>query len=117
MRIGELAKRTGIGRDAIRFYERNGLIRSFPSQDSRNDYRDYPEETIERLSMLREAQAAGFTLDDIRRFLVAIDPGSVDPDLDGFLDRKIAEMEEQIERNRRFLDLCRQIRVALSVID
>jgi len=47
MRIGELAKRSEVSRDTIRFYERNGLIFSMPSDSGTNSYREYFEERSE----------------------------------------------------------------------
>jgi len=43
MRIGELSKRTGFKRDAIRFYERQGLI-SAPRCEGDNNYKSYRED-------------------------------------------------------------------------
>jgi len=62
MRIGELAAATGVSRDALRLYERRGLIRA----DRRdNGYRDYPEATATLVGIIRQAQALGFTLAEI----------------------------------------------------
>ncbi|MGW2490029.1 MerR family transcriptional regulator [Streptomyces sp. NPDC001606] len=64
MRIGELAARTGVSRDTLRFYERIGLIEG----DRRpNGYRDFPPETVPWLHYIRTAQALGFTLAEIAR--------------------------------------------------
>ncbi|MFI9150087.1 MerR family transcriptional regulator [Streptomyces sp. NPDC053367] len=63
MRIGELAARTGLSRDAIRFYERLGLV---TGRRLGNGYRDFPEEAVPWLFYVRTAQALGFTLAEIR---------------------------------------------------
>jgi len=65
--IGGLAARCGVSRDAIRFYEREGLLprpRRTPSK-----YRVYGEEDERRLRFVRQAQGIGLTLDDIRELL------------------------------------------------
>ncbi|MFJ8858576.1 MerR family transcriptional regulator [Streptomyces sp. NPDC102451] len=64
MLIGELAARTGLSRDAIRFYERNGLVTGarLPS-----GYRDFPPETVAWLLYVRTAQTLGFSLAEIAR--------------------------------------------------
>ncbi|MFJ8086516.1 MerR family transcriptional regulator [Streptomyces sp. NPDC096205] len=64
MRIGELAARTGLSKDAIRFYERQGLV---TGHRLANGYRDFPEEAVTWLFYVRTAQALGFTLAEIRR--------------------------------------------------
>ena len=67
MKIGELARRTGVTASAIRFYEAQGLLKGV--QRLANGYRDYPPESATLLSILSGAQRAGFTLDEIRQLL------------------------------------------------
>ncbi|MFD5561802.1 MerR family transcriptional regulator [Kitasatospora griseola] len=64
MRIGELAERAGLSRDAVRFYERTGLLtaRRLP-----NGYHDFPPEAVPWLRYVRTAQALGFSLAEIAR--------------------------------------------------
>ncbi|MFJ3089331.1 MerR family transcriptional regulator [Streptomyces sp. NPDC086838] len=64
MRIGELAAQTGLSRDAIRFYERTGLV---TGERLPNGYRDFPPETVPWLTYVRTAQALGFSLAEIAR--------------------------------------------------
>ncbi|MCX4690378.1 MerR family transcriptional regulator [Kitasatospora purpeofusca] len=64
MRIGELAARTGLSRDTIRFYEKVGLVEG---RRLANGYRDFPPEAVAWLDYVRTAQALGFTLAEIAR--------------------------------------------------
>jgi MerR family copper efflux transcriptional regulator len=64
MRIGELSERSGLSRDAIRFYERIGLVESHRSP---NGYRDFGEEVLPWLDYVRTAQRLGFSLAEIGR--------------------------------------------------
>ncbi|MEV6833727.1 MerR family DNA-binding transcriptional regulator [Streptomyces sp. NPDC051133] len=64
MRIGELAARTGLSRDTLRFYEKIGLIEG---ERLANGYRDFPPETEIWLHYVRTAQTLGFTLAEIAR--------------------------------------------------
>ncbi|MET9453401.1 MerR family transcriptional regulator [Streptomyces cinerochromogenes] len=64
MRIGELAARTGVSKDTLRFYERIGLIEGARLP---NGYRDFPPETVVWLRYVRTAQTLGFTLAEIAR--------------------------------------------------
>lgn len=116
MRIGELAKQTSVSRDTIRFYERHGLITSRPSVSSSNNYRIYPKDAALTLELIREAQAAGFTLAELRLFIATLQNSS-DPDFDSdtFLEEKINEVERTIDRSMRFLQTLKLTRDALNV--
>ncbi|MGW2825284.1 MerR family transcriptional regulator [Streptomyces sp. NPDC001443] len=69
MRIGELAERTGLTKDTVRFYERIGLVES---RRLPNGYRDFPPEAVPWLRYVRTAQALGFTLAEIARHFVEL---------------------------------------------
>jgi MerR family transcriptional regulator, copper efflux regulator len=62
MRIGEVARRTGVSVDALRFYEDKGLIRP---QRTGNGYRLYPEQTLQLVGYIKLAQQLGFSLAEI----------------------------------------------------
>lgn len=65
--IGALAKRAGVGVETVRFYERRGLVRR-PARPGAG-YRAYPEEAIGRIRFIRNAQALGFTLEEVKELL------------------------------------------------
>jgi DNA-binding transcriptional MerR regulator len=67
MRIGELAKRSGLAASTIRFYESKGLLNAVSRQT--NGYREYPLEAVAVLSIIANAQQTGFTLDEIKQIL------------------------------------------------
>ncbi len=46
LRIGEISRRSGLPRDTIRYYEREGLISSEPSTEPSNSYRSYTEDAV-----------------------------------------------------------------------
>ena len=66
--IGQFAKAAGIPTSTVRYYERRGLLR--PQARSAGNYRVYDESALERLTFIRAAQAAGFTLTDIGLLLL-----------------------------------------------
>ncbi len=116
MRIGELAKRTGLSRDTIRFYERQGLIRAEENRELSNNYKSYPEDAVLTLDVVRDAQSAGLSLTDLTVFmsqLVAED--AEDFDGDAFLAAKIAEVEARISASKRFLKTLKDTRHALAI--
>ncbi|QOZ31206.1 MerR family transcriptional regulator [Bradyrhizobium sp. CCBAU 53421] len=67
MKIGELARESGLSPSRIRFYEREGLIGSIDR--GLNGYRQYSRGTRQVLEIIVMAQQAGFTLDEIRNLL------------------------------------------------
>jgi DNA-binding transcriptional MerR regulator len=69
--IGDVSRQTGLSIHTIRFYEAEGLLREPARTDS--GYRVFSPHTIEQLQFIREAQALGFTLDEIRELLVLKD--------------------------------------------
>jgi len=66
LKIGTVARRSGVRCSAIRYYEAHGLLRS---QRLPNGYRVYNDEAIAALRFVRRAQAFGMTLDEIRQLL------------------------------------------------
>jgi DNA-binding transcriptional MerR regulator len=67
MQIGIVAKKIGLSVDAIRFYERNGLLRRPPRTEG--GFRRYAENDVETLAFVRRVQGLGFKLSEIRGLL------------------------------------------------
>lgn len=65
--IGKLAQAGGISTDALRYYEREGLIA--PGAKTGSGYRLYGEDAVRRVRFIQHAQACGFTLAEIRELL------------------------------------------------
>lgn len=65
--IGQVAKKIGISRDAIRMYEQQGLIEETGRTES--GYRIYTEPALARLRFIQRAKAMGFTLKEIGELL------------------------------------------------
>ena len=65
--IGEVARRSGVGVETVRFYERGGMIEEPPRRPS--GYRQYPEDVIVRIQFIRRAKELGFTLKEIKELL------------------------------------------------
>ena len=58
--IGDLASRAGVSVQAVRHYERRGLLK--PAFRKANGYRAYVPESVLRLGFIRQAQSLGFSL-------------------------------------------------------
>lgn len=67
MQIGQVARETGLTVDAIRFYERRGLLPQAPR--SEGGFRQYTGAAVESLRFVREMQSLGFSLGEIRELL------------------------------------------------
>ncbi len=65
MRIGEVARCTGLSVDTLRFYEKRGLLTDAHFERMESGYRKYNKAAIERLRLIKGTQAAGFTLNEI----------------------------------------------------
>ena len=67
MRIGEVARRSGVPIRTIRYYEDIGVLDPPPRRAS--GYRDYDDGVIDRLAFVRSAQTVGLTLGEIREIV------------------------------------------------
>ncbi|KZY39576.1 MerR family transcriptional regulator [Alcanivorax sp. HI0083] len=99
MRIAELEQRTGVSRHTLRYYEKEGLLLEVGRRG--NNYRDYSEKAVQRVGMVRQLKALGFSLKEIREVLDALRSDSIDCDQGAALmaekkaavDRKITELK------------------------
>jgi MerR family copper efflux transcriptional regulator len=99
MRIGELAKRSGLSRDTIRFYEKMGLIRSPDNDRGPRQFKDYPETVLRRLLAIRQIKDYGFTLQETLGMLILYEEGVLEPERGlRFVKRKIARIDEKIRQ-------------------
>lgn len=67
MNIHELEKRTGITKQNIRFYEKKGLLH--PERNQENNYREYEEEDVTALKMIKLLRKLDISIEDIRKIL------------------------------------------------
>ena len=64
--IGKLAAAGGVGVETVRFYQRRGLLET-PARD--DGIRRYGSDDVRRLRFIKQAQSAGFTLEEIKELL------------------------------------------------
>lgn len=67
LKVGELAARAGVGVQTLHYYERLGLLPK--TGRSAANYRLYPPSALRRVQFIKQAQALGFTLEEIREVL------------------------------------------------
>jgi DNA-binding transcriptional MerR regulator len=97
LKIGTVARASGVSVDTVRFYERVGVLAA--PQRTESGYRVYGPSTIERIRLTRELQAIGFTLTDVVDALAAHDAGEASCEserwrLDAVLARVDAKLAE-----------------------
>ena len=95
MRIGTLARETGLNTKTIRYYESIGVL---PTPERRaNGYRDYHQDTVERLAFIKDAQAAGLSLAEIQWILELRESGqSTCGHTIGLLEAHLADVDRQL---------------------
>lgn len=103
--IGEVAAQSGVAPSALRFYERRGLLESAGRNGLR---RTFDTDVFDRLALIGCAQAAGFTLSQIGRFIAATPD---DSELRAQLAAKADELENEIQRLGRMRDSLRHAAV------
>ena len=97
MKIGELAERADVTAKTVRYYESIGIMA--PPVRTSSGYRDYDEHALKRLRFIRDAQATGLSLSEIRSVLELKDSGTSSCEhtrslLQGHLD----DLDSQIRR-------------------
>ena len=99
MLIGELVERSGLTKDTIRFYEKKGLIALDKKNRRENNYKEYSEQLLEKLMLIRRLKDMGFTLNEVDTFLELwrTEDASCN-NLKHLLENKIAHVNEQIQR-------------------
>ncbi|MFD7321651.1 heavy metal-responsive transcriptional regulator [Streptomyces sp. NPDC059875] len=116
MRIGELATKAGLSTKTIRFYEEAGLLPAPPR--TAGGYRDYPEQAATRLSFVRDAQAAGLTLAEIRSVLALRDSGQAPcAQVSTLIDQHLAAIEHRMTELREARDALRELAHRAAVTD
>jgi Zn(II)-responsive transcriptional regulator len=103
--IGELAARTGVTAETIRYYERVGVIPAAVRNGS-GQYRRYADADTARLRFIRRARDLGFSLDEVRG-LLALAEGSPDhscAEVNRIATVHLAQVEDKLAQLARLRD-------------
>lgn len=103
LRGGELARTAGVSTDTLRHYERRGVLPA--PRRSRNGYREYAPDALDRVKLVRRALRLGFTLKELAEVLTVRDQG-------GSPCRKVRELAAT-----KLADIERQLRELASLRD
>jgi MerR family copper efflux transcriptional regulator len=94
MKIGELARHSGMAASAIRYYEQAGLMPK--AERGANGYRSYGESALERINLIQIGQKLGFTLEAIRA-VIALEGEALHEGLITSLDARLLDIEQMIK--------------------
>ena len=95
LKIGELSKRAGVSADALRLYERQGLIKS---ERLPNGYRVYDPQIEQLVQLIRRGQRLGFTLREMADIVALLAEGDLSANQTAELMReKISEIDAKLE--------------------
>jgi len=110
LKIGEVARRAGVGAKAIRFYEAKGVLA--PPARGTNGYRLYSPEIVDALRFIKQAQGLGLTLDEVKE-VAGIRRGGRPPctHVHSLLQQKVQELDRKLQD---LLQLRKRIRASLA---
>ena len=120
MKIGELARKTGVDNATIRYYERERLLPA-PAR-TKAGYRSYGAEAVERLRFIRHCRLLDMAVADVRRLLALSGESSASCDevnslIDAQLERVRAKRRELETLERQLAGLCARCRRRRRVAD
>lgn len=108
MRIGQVAKKTGVSVQAIRLYEKRGLISNV--QRSSSGYREYPASALDDVRAVKQGQRLGFTLKEMKEFVdLQQSPARSHAALRQFLQEKYDQLSARIEEMIELRDALTQL--------
>ncbi|MGR6996968.1 MerR family transcriptional regulator [Yinghuangia aomiensis] len=111
MRIGELARRTGVPTRMLRYYEEQDLLHP---ERADNGYRDYDESAVARVTQIRGLLDSGLTTEIIRRIVPFLDrPGQLHPHPQCLTEETSALLREEADRIQARIDCMSRNLVAI----
>jgi DNA-binding transcriptional MerR regulator len=105
--IGEVAQRSGLSTDTLRYYESERLIPA-PARDG-GGRRRYPPQVLDALGVVRTLRLAGFGVADVRRFMAVKAPGSSVEDRLAAARAALEGFHQQLDERFRSLDEARAL--------
>ncbi len=104
--IGEICRLSGLSKDTIRFYEKQGLI-EVPRKDPRfNNYKEYSLAVLDKLLTIKRLKDFGFTLNEVAEYLELLDwnQAACGPVAEK-MDEKIRAIDGKIRELQQIRDL------------
>jgi len=112
MRIGEVAKKAGININALRHYDKEGLL--IPSATSESGYRLYSDKDMVKLVQILMMKQLGFSLSEIKKRLSKLDTAK---DVMDMLTEQSAQVRKKIEILTESLNEMEMLNVEIAQIE
>lgn len=107
LRAGALSNLAGVSTDTLRHYEKLGILKKPPRTPS--GYRVYTPEALDRVLLIRNALASGFTLKELVTILCVRDAGGAPcREVASLAHEKVQQLTAQIEQLIRLRDTLRR---------
>jgi DNA-binding transcriptional MerR regulator len=106
--ISEVARQAGVQASAIRYYESRKIL---PVPTRVGGQRRYGVDAVYRLAVIRRAQDAGFSLEEIQHLFFGFRDGTpVSARWQRLAEVKLAELDQQVERIQSMKELLERLR-------
>lgn len=113
--IGQLVKQANTTKDTIRHYDQLGLLKSRKRQAGSRYYTEYHRQCIDRIKIIKEAQAVGFKLSEIKDSFNDYYDGNLD------IDEQILTIQQKLQQARRqqrnLVSVIQQLTERLAVLN
>ena len=103
MNIAEVEKITGMSKQTIRFYEKEGLIS--PKRNQGNQYREYGENDIKQLKLIYILRKTGLSVEEISKVL------SEEVSMKDAINARRAEIVEERKEQDKLLEFCDSLKM------
>jgi DNA-binding transcriptional MerR regulator len=97
MRIGELARRTGVSERSLRYYEQQGML---ASERTSGGHREYPERAVDRVILIQQLFAAGLPGTKIAQLLPCMRDADGSPN-----ERATPKLVDELRAQRERIDV------------
>ncbi len=109
MLIGELVKLTGLSRDTIRFYEKQGFFQAARKDLRLNNYKEYSADILEKLLTIKRLKHFGFTLSEAAQYLELIEHNQAScVNVSSKINQKVEAIDQKIAELHQLRSLLTQ---------
>lgn len=92
--IGDMARRTGVGIETIRYYEREGLLPKAGRTDG--GHRIFGEDHLRRLNFIKRSRGLGFAGEDLRQLIDLLESSYGCQDVERFASKHLGSVRQRI---------------------
>ncbi|WP_420935941.1 Cd(II)/Pb(II)-responsive transcriptional regulator [Alteromonas sp. A081] len=113
MKIGQLADKTGLSIQTIRFYERKALLAA--PQRTQSNYRSYSDEALKQLLFIKQCRALDMTIEEISLVLeTRTNPESSCENVNATMDKHIDDIKHRISELNALQKTLKSMRAACN---